>query len=88
MHPDIFTPGTYLIIVLLGLTTDVPLTVRHLKYSRTISTLRGGISFLLYRLQDNCLMFKTLFFAQYKGYDELKNPLLSSTRLLRSSLPS
>ena len=30
MHPDIFTPGTYLIIVLLCLTTDVPLTVRHI----------------------------------------------------------
>jgi hypothetical protein len=30
MHPDIFTPGTYLIIVLLGLTIDVPLTVRHI----------------------------------------------------------
>jgi hypothetical protein len=44
MHQDIFTPGTYLIIVLLGLTIDVPLTVRHLKYSRTISTLRGWIS--------------------------------------------
>ena len=30
MHPDIFTHGTYLIIVLLCLTTDVPLTVRHI----------------------------------------------------------
>jgi hypothetical protein len=30
MHPDIFTPGTYLIIILLGLTIDVPLTVRHI----------------------------------------------------------
>ena len=30
MHPDIFTPGTCLIIVLLGLTTDAPLTVKHL----------------------------------------------------------
>ena len=30
MHPDIFTPGTYLIIVLLGLTMDAPLTVRHI----------------------------------------------------------
>jgi len=35
---DIFTPKTYLIIVFLCLTIDVPLTVRHLKYSRTIST--------------------------------------------------
>jgi hypothetical protein len=30
MHLDLFTPGTYLIIVLLGLTIDVPLTVRHI----------------------------------------------------------
>jgi hypothetical protein len=30
MHLDIFTPGTYLIIVLLGLTIDAPLTVRHI----------------------------------------------------------
>jgi hypothetical protein len=30
MHLDIFTPETYLIIVLLCLTTDVPLTVRHI----------------------------------------------------------
>ena len=30
MHSDIFTPGTYLLMVLLGLTTDVPLTVRHI----------------------------------------------------------
>jgi hypothetical protein len=30
MLPDIFTPGTYLIIVLLGLTIDAPLTVRHI----------------------------------------------------------
>jgi hypothetical protein len=30
MHLDIFTPGTYLIIVLLGLITDVRLTVRHI----------------------------------------------------------
>ena len=30
MHPDIFTPGTYLIIVFLCLTIDVPLTVRHI----------------------------------------------------------
>jgi hypothetical protein len=44
MHLDIFTPETYLIIVLLCLTIDVPLTVRHITYSRTISTLRGGIS--------------------------------------------
>ena len=44
MHSDIFTPGTYLIIVLLGLTTNVPLTVRHLKYSRTISTGRDFVS--------------------------------------------
>jgi hypothetical protein len=27
---DIFTPRTYLIIVLLGLTIDVPLTVTHI----------------------------------------------------------
>jgi hypothetical protein len=30
MHPDIFTPGTCLIMVLLCLTTDAPLTVKHL----------------------------------------------------------
>ena len=30
MHPDIFTPGTYLILVFLCLTIDVPLTVRHI----------------------------------------------------------
>jgi hypothetical protein len=30
MHPDIFTSGTYLIILLLFLTTDAPLTVRHI----------------------------------------------------------
>jgi len=30
MHPDIITPGTYLIIVLLSLTIDAPLTVRHI----------------------------------------------------------
>jgi hypothetical protein len=30
MHPDIFTPGTCLFIVLLGLTTDAPLTVKHI----------------------------------------------------------
>ena len=30
MHPDIFTPGTCLFIVLLCLTTDVPLTVKHI----------------------------------------------------------
>jgi hypothetical protein len=30
MHPDIFTSGTYLIIVFLCLTIDVPLTVRHI----------------------------------------------------------
>ena len=44
MHPDIFTPGTYLIIVFLCLTIDVPLTVRHLKYSRTITTGRDFVS--------------------------------------------
>ena len=30
MHPDIFTPGTYLVIVFLCLTIDVPLTVRYI----------------------------------------------------------
>ena len=30
MPPDIFAPGTYLLIVLLCLTIDVPLTVRHI----------------------------------------------------------
>ncbi len=30
MHSDIFTPGTYLSIVFLCLTIDVPLTVRHI----------------------------------------------------------
>ena len=30
MHPDIFTPGTCLFIVLLCLTTDAPLTVKHI----------------------------------------------------------
>jgi hypothetical protein len=30
MHIDIFTPGTYLLILLLGLTIDAPLTVRHI----------------------------------------------------------
>ena len=30
MHPDIFTPGTYFIIVLLCLTTDAPLTVKYI----------------------------------------------------------
>ena len=30
MDPDIFTPGTYLILVLLSLTIDVPLTVRYI----------------------------------------------------------
>jgi hypothetical protein len=30
MHPDIFTPGICLIIVLLCLTTDAPLTVKHI----------------------------------------------------------
>jgi len=44
MHLDIFTPGTYLLIVLLCLTIDAPLTVRHLKYSRTITTGRGFVS--------------------------------------------
>nr|CBH36599.1 hypothetical protein BSM_00760 [uncultured archaeon] len=30
MHPDIFTPGTCLFIVLLCLTTNAPLTVKHI----------------------------------------------------------
>jgi uncharacterized protein (UPF0212 family) len=30
VHPDIFTPRTYFIIVLLCLTTDAPLTVKHI----------------------------------------------------------
>ncbi len=30
MHPDIFTPGTYLILFLLCLATDAPLTVKHI----------------------------------------------------------
>ena len=30
MHQDIVTPGTYFIIVLLCLTTDAPLTVKHI----------------------------------------------------------
>nr|CBH37344.1 hypothetical protein BSM_08210 [uncultured archaeon] len=30
MLPDIFTPGTCLFIVLLCLTTDAPLTVKHI----------------------------------------------------------
>jgi hypothetical protein len=30
MHPDIFTPGTCLFIVFLGLTIDAPLTVKHI----------------------------------------------------------
>ena len=30
MHPDIFTPGTYLILFLLCIATDAPLTVKHI----------------------------------------------------------
>ena len=30
VHPDIFTLGTYLLLFLLCLTTDAPLTVKHI----------------------------------------------------------